>query len=163
VLSILPTINLPTADADKGLGSGQSDFTVAVLTGTDIGRHAHVDVNYGIGAIGSPNDQPRFVQHLVSVSASDAVSDNWNPYVEVFWFSRQDAAGSSLTSMDGGAIYQIGTRYALDGGVQFGVSGNAPRFAVFGGVSVIVGDVLGSHGPEERQRRARRRAAPPKR
>ncbi len=163
VLSILPTINLPTADPDKGLGSGKADFTVALLTGTDIGRHGHVDINYGIGAIGSPNDQPRFAQHLVSVSASAAVTDNWNPYLEVFWFSRQEAGGGPLASIDGGAIYQIGTRYALDGGLQFGVSGNAPRFAVFGGLSLIVGDVLGSHGPEERQRRARLRAEPPKR
>jgi hypothetical protein len=43
--------------------------------------------------------------------------------------------------------------------VQIGVSTSAARFAVFGGVSMTVGDVLGSHGPEERQRQARARAA----
>jgi hypothetical protein len=160
VLSILPTINLPTASADKGLGSGVADYTLVMLTGTDIGRHAHVDVNYGIGAIGSGGDQAHFIQHLFSVSASDAISDNWNPYVEVFWFSRQDIAGTGVTSLDGGAIYQIGTRYALDGGLQFGVTANAPRFAVFGGLSMIVGDVLGSQGAVARQRAAPGRGAP---
>jgi len=35
VLSILPTLNLPAASESKGLGSGQADFTIAVLTGTD--------------------------------------------------------------------------------------------------------------------------------
>jgi hypothetical protein len=159
VLSILPTINLPTASADKGLGSGVADYTLVMLTGTDIGRHGHVDVNYGIGAIGSGGDQSHFVQHLFSVSASDAISDNWNPYLEVFWFSRQDIGGTGVTSIDGGAIYQIGTRYALDGGVQFGATANAPRFAVFGGLSMIVGDVLGSEGAVERQRAAQARAA----
>ncbi len=159
VLSILPTINLPTASAEKGLGSGKADYTLVMLTGTDIGRHAHVDVNYGVGAIGSAGDQPHYFQHLFSVSASDAVSDNWNPYIEVFWFSRQDIAGSGVTSIDGGAIYQIGARYALDGGVQFGATANAPRFAVFGGLSMIVGDVLGSQGAVARQRAALARAA----
>jgi hypothetical protein len=159
VLSILPTINVPTASAEKGLGSGKADFTLALLTGTDLGRRAHVDVNYGIGAIGSDDDRARFVQHLVSVSASDAISDNWNPYIEVFWFSRQDAGGSSVTSIDGGAIYQIGSRYALDGGLQFGITANAPRFAVFGGVSFIVGDVLGEQGAVARRRNAQARAA----
>ena len=159
VLSILPAINLPTASADKGLGSGKADYTVAVLTGTDIGRHAHVDVNYGVGAIGSAATDSRFLQHLFSVSASDAISDNWNPYVEVFWFSRQDAGGTGVTSIDSGAIYQIGTRYALDGGIQFGATANAPRFAVFGGLSMIVGDVLGSQGAVARQRAAQARAA----
>jgi hypothetical protein len=159
VLSILPTINLPTASADKGLGSGSADYTVVLLTGTDLGRHAHVDVNYGVGAIGSLGDRSRFVQHLVSLSASDAISDNWNPYLEVFWFSRPDAGGTGMTSIDGGAIYQIGARYALDGGVQFGATANAPRFGVFGGLSMIVGDVLGSQGAVARQRAAQARAA----
>jgi hypothetical protein len=159
LLSVLPAVNVPTASADKGLGSGRPDYTVALLTGSDFATHAHVDVNYGIGAIGSSAGAPHFAQHFASVSASDAISDNWNPYVEAFWFSRQDAGGRPVTSMDTGAIYQIGMRYAVDGGVQIGLSENAPRFAAFGGVSMIVGDVLGSHGPVERQRQAERRAA----
>jgi outer membrane putative beta-barrel porin/alpha-amylase len=160
VLSILPTVNVPTASADKGLGTGSADYTVALLTGSDIGRHAHVDVNYGIGAIGAGGGAPHFVQHLVSVSASDAVSDNWNPYVEAFWFSRQDSDGGPVTAIDGGAIYELGARYALDGGVQVGVSGGAPAFAAFGGISIIVGDVLGAHGVHARQRQRQRRLAP---
>jgi hypothetical protein len=158
VLSILPQINLPTADSAKGFGSGLADFTVALLSGTDLGRHGHIDGNYGVGAIGNSDIDAHFVQHLVSVSASYALTDNWNPYGEVFWFSRADPSGGSTTSIDAGAIYQLGTRYAIDGGAQFGVSGGAPRFAAFGGVSVIVGDVLGGHGPEARARQARARA-----
>ena len=159
VLSILPTVNLPAASAEKGLGSGTADYTLALLTGTDIGRHAHVDVNYGIGSIGAGDSDPHFIQHLVSISASDAVSDNWNPYAEVFWFSRQEADGSAVTAFDAGAIYELGARYALDGGVQIGVSRNAPTFAAFGGVSIIIGDILGNHGVHARQRQKQRRAA----
>jgi hypothetical protein len=159
VLAILPTVNLPTASAEKGLGSGTADYTLAFLTGTDIGRHAHVDVNYGVGSIGAGDTDPHFIQHLVSVSASDAISDNWNPYIEAFWFSRQEAAGAAVTGLDAGAIYELGSRYALDGGVQIGVSRNAPAFAAFGGISIIVGDILGNHGVHARQRQKQRRAA----
>ncbi|MBZ5556661.1 MAG: transporter [Acidobacteriia bacterium] len=159
VLSILPTINLPTASADKGLGSGDADFTLAVLTGTDIGRHWHADVNYGIGAIGAGGGEPHFVQHLASVSVSVAATDNWNPYVETFWFSRQDAEGSGVTAIDAGGIYQIGNRIAIDGGVQIGLHRGPADLAAFGGFSMIVGDVLGGHGPEGRARRAQARAA----
>jgi len=158
VLSILPTVNVPAASVDKGLGSGVADYTLAVLTGTDIGRHAHVDVNYGVGEIGN-GEGGHFVQHLVSLSASDAISDNWNPYIEAFWFSRQDAGGGPVTAIDGGAIYELGARYALDGGVQIGISGSAPAFAAFGGVSIIVGNILGNHGVHARQRQQQRRAA----
>ena len=159
VLSILPTVNLPVASVEKGLGSGTVDYTLALLTGTDIGRHAHVDVNYGIGSIGAGDSDPHFIQHLVSISASDAISDNWNPYVEAFWFSRQEIDGAAVTSVDAGAIYELGARYALDGGVQIGVSRNAPAFAAFGGISIIVGDILGGHGVHARQRQAQKRAA----
>ena len=159
VLSILPTVNMPTASVEKGLGTGSADYTLALLTGADIGRHGHVDVNYGIGSIGVGDREPHFLQHLVSVSASAAASDNWNPYLEAFWFSRQEADGGGVTAIDAGAIYQIGTRYALDGGVQIGVSHDAPAVAAFGGVSVIVGEILGSHGARGRQRQTQRRAA----
>ena len=157
VLSILPQVNLPTADAARGLGSGIADYTIAALTGTDIGRHAHVDANYGIGAVGSADTNSHFVQHLLSVSASYAITDNWNPYGEAFWLSRQDPSSGPVFAIDAGAIYQLGTRYAIDGGAQFGISADAPRVAVFGGLSVIVGDVLGGHGPEARARQARAR------
>jgi hypothetical protein len=159
VLSVLPAVNLPTANSTRGLGSGSPDYTIAVLTGTDLGRHAHVDINYGIGSIGSGPNAPHFTQHLVSLSLSDAISDNWNPYVEGYWFSRQDAGGRSVTAIDAGAIYQIGTRYALDCGVQFGVTAEAPGFAAFGGLSIIVGNVLGNFGAVGRQRQALARAA----
>lgn len=158
VLSLLPTVNVPTASAEKGLGSGDADYTLVVLTGADIGHHGHVDVNYGIGAIGAGGGAPHFAQHLVSVSASVAASDNWNPYVEMFWFSRQESGGGAIAAFDLGAIYELGSRFAVDGGVQIGVSGSAPDLAAFGGLSIIVGDVLGKHGVHARQRHAQERA-----
>jgi hypothetical protein len=163
VLAILPTVNIPAASSEKGLGSGTADYTLALLTGTDIGRHAHVDVNYGIGSIGAGAGEPHFIQHLVSISASDAISDNWNPYFEAYWFSRQEADGGGVTALDAGAIYELGARYALDGGVQIGLSANAPAFAAFGGISIIVGDILGGHGVHARQRQKQKRAARPAR
>ncbi len=139
VLSILPTVTLPTADASRGLGSGDVDVSIALITGTDFARRGHIDVNYGIAAIGAGNGQPHFTQHLLSASLSAAVTDRWNPYVETFWFSRTDPGTGAETSMDAGVIYELGARFAIDGGVQFGVAGPSSNFAAFGGLSVIVG------------------------
>jgi len=159
VLSILPAINLPTADAAKGFGSGDRDYLLSVLTGTDIGRHWHVDVNYGIGRIGAGNPAPHFTQHLASASASVAATDNLNPYAEAFWFSRQDPDSGAMSAVDAGAIYELGARYAVDGGVQVTVSGGSHEVAVFGGVSMVVGDILGNHGVHARQVQHQRRSA----
>jgi hypothetical protein len=139
VLSILPDVNLPTADAASGLGSGDLDYSLAFLTGTDIARRGHIDVNYGIGAIGAGQGRPHFAQHLLSASLSAAVTDRWNPYVEVFWFSRTDPDGAAETSLDAGVIYELGSHFALDGGVQSGVGGSAAHFAAFGGLSIVMG------------------------
>jgi hypothetical protein len=158
VLSILPNVNLPAANPDKGLGSGDPDYTVAFLTGTDVGERGHVDVNYGIGAIGAGGGLPHFLQHLVSVSASLALDERWNPYFETFWYSKVDSFGGALTAFDFGAVYTLTPRFAIDGGIQLGATRAAPDFAAFGGVSVVVGDVLGEHGVRERQRNAEKRA-----
>ena len=159
VLSVLPTINLPTASESKGLGSGQSDFTVALLTGTDFLTRGHLDLNYGLGLIGAGRGLSRFTQHLVSVSASVEVPGPVTPYAETFWLSRQEPGGGHVMAMDAGAIYVINPRFALDGGIQGGLSEDAPRLSIFGGVSVVVGNVLGDHGVHERQRQAARRGA----
>ena len=157
VLSILPTINLPAASESKGLGSGQADFTIAALTGTDFLTRGHIDVNYGIGRIGAGTGLPRFTQHLVSWSASAEVPGPVTPYLEGFWFSRQDADGGRVVALDTGAIYVINPRVALDGGVQFGLTDAAPGFSAFGGLSLVLGKVLGDHGVHARQREAARR------
>ncbi|MCU1382279.1 MAG: hypothetical protein JWL71_976 [Acidobacteria bacterium] len=157
VLSILPTVNLPTASEAKGFGSGQADVTVAVLTGTDIRTRGHVDLNYGIGLIGAGTGVPRFAQHLVSVSASAEVPGPVTPYVEAFWISRQDTDGGPVIATDAGAIYVLNPRWAIDGGVQVGLSASAPSLAAFAGVSVVVGNILGEHGVHARQRQAAKR------
>ncbi len=159
VLSILPTINLPAASESKGLGSGQMDFTIALLTGTDVLKRGHVDINYGIGRSAAGTGLPRFTQHLVSLSASAEIPGPVTPYVESFWFSRQDPDGGAVMAADAGAIYVINARLALDGGIQFGLTTAAPSVSVFGGMSVVVGDVLGDHGVHARRREAAQRAA----
>jgi hypothetical protein len=160
VLSILPTVNLPVANASKGLGSGDTDVTLTLLTGTDFWRTSHVDFNYGIGAIGAGQGRPHFIQHLVSVSVSHSVTEQLSPYIEGFWYSQQDPDGGRVVSIDVGVIHALTARLALDGGVSVGLTDAAPDFSAFAGVSLIVGDVLGDHGVLARQRKAALRRAP---
>ena len=152
LLAILPSVNVPTADAHKGLGSGDTDYTIALLTGADIGARGHIDFNYGLGSTGAGGGAPHFVQHLASISASVAVTHAWSPYAEVFCLSRQDPGGSPAASIDAGATYTVGPRWALDGGFQVGLSDAAPNVGVFAGFSIIVGDVFGRHDVRGHQR-----------
>jgi hypothetical protein len=156
VLSVLPTVNFPVASVSKGLGSGDSDVTLALLTGTDLGKTSHIDVNYGVGAIGAGQGRPHFVQQLVSVSLSHSATEQLSPYVEGFWFSKQEPDGGRIFSIDFGLIQAFTARLAVDGGVAVGLTQATPDLSFFAGVSIIVGDVLGDHGVLARQRKAAR-------
>ncbi len=156
VLSVLPTVNLPVASASKGLGSGDADYSLALLTGSDVGRTSHVDVNYAIGAIGAGGGAPHFIQQLVSVSASHSLTEQLSPYLEAFWLSGQEPHGGRALSIDGGLIQAVTARFAVDGGLAVGLTQAAPDLSVFVGISAIVGDVLGDHGVIARQRRVAR-------
>lgn len=138
LVSVLPAVNLPTASADKGLGSGDADYTALLLTGVDLGPRAHLDVNYGIGAIGAGGLAPHFAQHLVSASANVTI-EKWSPYVEVYSLSKMRPDGGAVAAVDTGAIYTVNPRVAIDGGVLFGISRDAPDFAAFAGVSFAIG------------------------
>ena len=156
VLSILPTVNFPVASASKGLGSGDVDVTLVALTGTDLGKTSHIDFNYGFGSIGAGEGRPHFAQHLVSVSFSHSLTERFEPYVEGFWFSRQDPDGGGIFALDAGFIHTLGARVAVDGGVAVGLTNAAPDVSVFAGISVMVGDILGEYGARARRRRAAR-------
>ncbi len=134
MLSAIPMINLPTASASKGLGSGEADFTLTLAGGADLGARGHVDANYGVGSIGAGSGQ-RFTQHLVSVSASVSAR-RWDPYAELFWFSAQEFGGSGVAALDVGTSCHLRDRLAVDGGLQVGLSHAAPTFSLFAGVSL---------------------------
>lgn len=138
VLSVLPAIGLPTASREKGLGSGDTDIRLTALSGRGLGERGHVDVNYGIGAIGAGGGRRHFAQHLLSVSASVEAGGHASPYGEIYWISREDPDGGRDVAIDFGVIRTIASHFAFDGGVLFGLSHAAAGFAVFGGLSFAI-------------------------
>ena len=46
-------------------------------------------------------------------------------------FSRLDAAGAAVAAIDAGVIYELGAKYALDGGLQVGAGHEAPALEAF--------------------------------
>lgn len=156
IVSLLPVVTLPVASESKGLGSGQADFAIALLAGSDFLGRGHVDVNYGVARIGAGTALPGFTQQLVSVSVNADLPGSIAPYLEAYWVSRQDLGGRHVVAMDGGAIYFVNARLAVDGGIQFGLTEAAPSLSAFGGVSLAVGRLFGRHGREHQHVPARR-------
>jgi hypothetical protein len=142
-VAILPSVTLPTANADNGIGSGAVDVSTTLLASADLGSRGHIDANYGVNSLGGGQRQPRYAQHLLSASLGTSFGPHWNPYFEIFWLSRTEAGGAPETSLDTGLLYALSPRFGIDGGVQFGIAGNAPDFAVFAGFSLRLGSKRG--------------------
>jgi hypothetical protein len=117
-------------------------------------RHRQAGSRHGIAAIAAA--QSHFAQHLLSASANVQVGARWSPYVEVYWLSRLEPRGPRVVSMDAGAIYTVSERVAVDGGVLCGLAASDARPAVFGGLSVILGENAGRKGIHARLREAQR-------
>lgn len=137
LLGLEPEITIPIASAAKGLGSGQVDAVVSVLTGVDYLKRGHTDFNYTIGSIGGGKGEPRFTQHAASAS-SNVNLGNFSPYVEVYWFSRAGANVGRSYGIDGGAIYVATPRLAIDGAIQTDLSGGDRGLSLVGGLSFYV-------------------------
>lgn len=156
--SILPVVSLPAGHGSGQLGSGDPDYTLTFMTGADVGLRVHIDTNYSIGAIGRGGGRSHFVQHAVSGSMSVALTGQSSAYFEGFAISRQEADGRAMTAIDAGVIYTIGTRMAVDGAIEAGISGDAPAFAAFGGFSVAFGHAHAGGAGARARAYARRRS-----
>ena len=152
VLGLLPQVTLPTADASQGLGSGVADVTLGFVSGKDLPHSAHVDLAYGIGAIGVGEHQGRFAQHTVAAAASAAVTPHWTPVLGAAWVSRQDGTTGHAFSLTAESAFAASQRLAFDVSSQFGLSAEAPTFEVSAGMSVLVGELE----PDQQGVRARR-------
>jgi len=126
VLGLLPQVTLPTADASQGLGSGVPGVVLGFVSGKDLPHRAHVDVSYGIGAIGVGEHQGHFAQHTATVGASAALTSYWTPVLGAAWISRQDATTGHAFSLTAESAFAASQRVAFDISSQFGLSAEAP-------------------------------------
>jgi Putative MetA-pathway of phenol degradation len=151
VITVMPAVALPW-----GRPGGGTDYLLRVISGGDLPRHLHLDVNYGVGAIAA-DEGGHFPQQMASASANVGVGKHWNPYAEIYWFSKLQPDARPTASIDAGAMYTVTERLAVDGGVAFGLTNAANGPAVFGGLSIIVGAVGGHASVHARLRDAQAR------
>jgi hypothetical protein len=157
IVSLLPLVVLPTASAAKGLGSGDTDTTFALLTGRDLPRASHVDTSYGLGAIGD-GEGGHFAQHTAMVSGSLGVTRAWTPARTRTWVSRQDPATGAAVVAAAESVVTLSRRLAFDTSVTVGLNRNAPAVEIAAGLSIVVGELDLDDGVHARRHRLRLRA-----
>ena len=154
-LSVIPQLNLPTADAATGLGTGHVDPSLALLSGRDFPHGSHVDVSCAAGAVGEGEGQGRFAQYAAALSGSLGVTPVWTPALTIAWVSRQDADTGEAWLLSADSVFTASRRMAFDLSVQFGLTSEAPRLGVGGGLSFVLGGLDPEEGVHARRHRLR--------
>lgn len=156
ILSVLPTVVLPTASQARGLGSGATDAALAIISGRDLPGRSHVDISYGAASIGD-GEGGRLTQHNAFVSGTLGVTPAWSPGVTLTWLSRQDAATGPALLLSADSVVTLSRRLAVDLSVVGGLTRAAPDIEISAGFSVVVGELDLDDGVHARRHRLRLR------
>lgn len=131
-LALLPFVSIPL-DRSGGVGPDDVEYGVLVPLSFDLGNGLGLGLNGGVVARRRDADGGYRAFGLATASLAVAWSERVGSYFEV---AAEIGDGQAATSLNTGVTWQARDNLQFDTGVQFGVSGDADRFAPFVGVSL---------------------------
>jgi hypothetical protein len=136
--SVAYYIKLPTADSNKGLGTGRVDHDFIAL----VSKKTH-GTTFDFNAIYLLSGRTTDNGHASSGQAAFAAShDVWKRagiQGELSGYSRNDEQSGALFAL-AAFTYQIKPRFVIDTGVRFGLTHDAPGAGFFAGLTVGIYD-----------------------
>ena len=127
---------IPTADEEKGLGTGRFDHKLVVLLSKKLGE-ADVDFNVAYLLVGKECESGWEHGGQGALSISRDFKNNLGFEAELSGQSHNDVQPRGLFAL-GALRYKAGRRLAFDAGARFGLNPEAPRFGLFAGLTVGV-------------------------
>ncbi|HEY8188582.1 MAG TPA: transporter [Pyrinomonadaceae bacterium] len=137
--SVAYYIKLPTADNAKGLGTGRVDHNFIALVSKKMGGTT-VDFNADFLFSGRTTDNGHALSGQGALAASRNVTRRVGIQGELSGSSRNDAQPGAMLAL-GAVTYQINRRLVLDSGLRVGLTHDAPRTGLFGGLTFGIGDL----------------------
>jgi hypothetical protein len=133
-------VKLPSADEEKGLGTGRVDHRLVGLLSKKFGE-TDVDFNLAYLNVGREDGARRASGGQAAIAFSREFENKFGVEGELSGQSVDDAQPRGIFAL-GALTYKASRRLRLDGGVRFGLNPEAPRVGVFAGMSVGVADIL---------------------
>ena len=123
----------------KNLGSRYVDHSISLLASKDV-RRVHFDFNVTPLIAGSRSG---FNHNTgMTLSASIPVSRRLSVVTEGYGYTRLSADDAAFASSMAGVTYAVNRRLMLDGGLDFGVTRNAPQQRVYVGATYAIGNAF---------------------
>ncbi|MBV9927806.1 MAG: transporter [Acidobacteria bacterium] len=136
-------VKLPTADAERGLGTGRVDNSMLAL----VSKKTHGTV-FDFNAVYLLAGRTTRPGHASSAQAALAASRNVTERVgwqaEVSGYTRNDAQPGAAFGL-GVFTYQVNRRLVFDCGLRLGLTPEAPRVGAVAGLTVGVADLYHRH------------------
>jgi hypothetical protein len=143
-LALAYYIKLPTASAERGLGTGRVDhFLIALVSKTT--RKTTVDFNAIYLLAGRTTDAGHASSAQAALAVTQAVTRRFGVQGELSGFTRNDAQPGAMFTL-GVVTYQVNRRLVFDAGLRAGLTHEAPRVGAVAGLTVGVADLYHHHG-----------------
>lgn len=131
---------IPLASAAKGLGSGEVDHAFTLLSSKDLGKF-HVDFNAGYLLAGRPKGHAFDNNYNFALAFSHPLRGKWGITGEAYGESTLNLATPAYASTLWGVTYALTPRLVLDGGVDMGLTHDAPQAHIFAGFTYAIADL----------------------
>ena len=131
------TVKIPTADDNKGLGSGKMDEDITWIGTRKLGENWSVDVNVGFTLVGVPDgaDLSNLVHY--GVATEYQLTRTLQPVLEIY--AVTPTGGKDVTSafINGGVRWALTEKLTLDAAIGTTIAGEGPDVFVTAGFSWI--------------------------
>jgi hypothetical protein len=136
-------IKLPTADENKGLGTGRIDHNFIGLFSKTV-KKTTVDFNAIYLLAGKTSDNGHSSSGQGALAVTQNLTKRFGVQGEVSRTSRNDEQPGAMFGL-GVVTYQVNRRAVLDSGVRFGLTPFAPRVGVVAGITLGIANLYKRH------------------
>lgn len=124
--------------AANGLGSGKRDYILNGIYSRNIGQH-ELDTNLNVTKLGDSQPGESSYEYGMSATVFHALQNGWGGMAELSGTARSGTLPRSQWLI--AANYEWSSRLVLDIGVSSGIDKRSHRYAVFAGMSMLLGKV----------------------
>jgi hypothetical protein len=124
------TLKLPTADDDKGLGSGKTDVDLTYILTRSLSEQFNVDFNLGYTWVGGDSDLVHY-----GLALRWQATERVELVGEVFADTPVAAGGDTVAAMNAGIRWKLADGWIFDAAAGAGLRGDAPDVTATAGLT----------------------------
>lgn len=136
-------VKLPAADKNRDLGTGRVDHNARLIFDRKYGKNDFI-ANFGYLNVGREDSDRRASGGQFILAYERELPKNFGAQFEIIANSVDEAQPRGIYTL-GALTYKISKRFILDFGVRPGFGRDAPKFNIFGGITVGAADFFKKH------------------